>query len=179
MTKQQLQSVINSSGEKDVRNRNLAASDFSGMDLRGVDFRRSNLTGVNFSNCNLTDCIFVLSDISGANFAGAIIDNCNWELVKNAQLATFIGAIYEGQPLEANVTVDKLGKYQRLISDKFIQIGCLKGNESYWKTMDDAKLNAEVDRVNPSEKADALAWKNSHLTKTISDQADKKPKGPK
>ena len=176
MTKQQLQSIISSSAEKDVRKLNLASSDFSGMDLRGVDFRRSNLTGVNFSNCNLTDCIFVLSDISGANFAGATIDNCNWEMVKNAHLATFIGAIYAGEALEANVTVDKLGKYQRLVSDKFIQIGCMKGNPEYWKTMDEAKLRAEVDKINPSEKDDAVAWKNAHLAKTVKDHEDKKPK---
>lgn len=179
MTKLQLQNAINSNKEKAVRNQNLSASDFSGMDLRGVDFRRSILTGVNFSNCNLTDCIFVLSDISGVNFTGAIIDNCNWEEVKNAELATFKGAIYNNETLEENVTVDKLGKYQRLVSDKFIQVGCMKGNPTFWKTLDAAKLAVEVDKINPSEKSDAETWRQTHLAKTISDHEAKKPKGPK
>lgn len=166
-------------GNKIFRKQDFSGVDLSGLDLSNCDLRRSNFTNANLSNTILTNAILVVADLNGANLSGAIIDGVDWELVKNADKANFVGAIYEGQPLEANVTVDKLGKYQRLISDKFIQIGCLKGNESYWKTMDDAKLNAEVDKVNPSEKADAIAWKNSHLPKTISDHEDKKPKGPK
>ena len=175
MTRLELISEIGK-GRKEFRKEDFSNQDLSGLDLHGIDLRRCNFTNANLSNTILTNAILVVANMQGANLNGAVIDGVDWELVQNADLATFKGAIYEGQALEANVTVDKLGKYQRLVSDKFIQIGCMKGSPEYWKTMDEAKLRAEVDKINPSEKDDAVAWKNSHLSKTISDHESKKPK---
>lgn len=178
MTKLELQNIVNTNPEKEVRKQDLHGSDFSGMNLSGVDFRRCNLNNVNFSGCNLTNAILVLADVTGANFSGATLDGCDFELVKNADKATFIGAIYGGKSIKKPAIVDTVGKYQRLVTDAFIQIGCLKGDDQYWKTMDDVKLAAEVDKVNPSEKADAKAWKDLNLTKTIKDHDDMKKEKP-
>lgn len=163
-------------GRKNFRKEDFSNQDLSGLDLSGLDLRRSDFTNANLSNADLTGCILVVANLQGANLSGAIIDGVDWELVKNAHLATFKGAIYKGEALESNVTVDKLGKYQRLVSDKFIQVGCLKGNPTFWKTLDNAKLATEMDKINPSEKADAEAWRTTHLGKTITDHESKKPK---
>lgn len=178
MTREELISEI-AKGRKVFPKEDFSGEDLSGLDLPGMDFRRSNFKGVPVKNSNLTGCIMVLCDIEGANFEGSTIDDVNWEQVKNADAATFKGAIYEGQALESNVTVDTLGKYQRLVSDKFIQIGCMKGNPTFWKTLDSVKLAAEVEKINPSEKADAEAWRVAHLAKTVTDHEAKKPIKPK
>ena len=166
-------------GRKIFPKEDFSNQDLSGLDLTGFDLRRCNFTNANLSNTILTNCIMVVADLQGANLTGAVIDGVDWELVKNADLATFKGAIYNGEPLEGNVTVDKLGKYQRLVSDKFIQIGCMKGNPTFWKTLNAAKLAVEVDKINPGEKADAEAWRQAHLAKTITDHEAKKPVKPK
>lgn len=168
-----------SKGNKFFKKVDFSNQDLSELDLSGCDLRRSNFTNANLSNCNLTNAILVVAELSGANLSGATIDGVDFELVKNASTAIFKGAIYEGAPLEENVTVDTLGKYQRLVSDKFIQIGCLKGNPTFWKTLNATKLEAEMDKINPNEKADAEAWRATHLAKTITDHEGKKPKGPK
>lgn len=175
MTRLELISEIGK-GRKYFRREDFSNQDLSGLDLTGMDLRRSNFTNANLSNTILTNAIMVVANLQGANLSGAVIDGVDWELVSNSETATFKGAIYEGQPLEENVTVDKLGKYQRLVSDKFIQIGCLKGNPTFWKTLDAAKLAVEVDKINPNEKADAEAWRQTHLAKTITDHEAKKPK---
>lgn len=163
-------------GEINFKNIDMIGIDLSNLDLSGCDFRRSDCSGATFENSNLTDCVFVLTRIGNAEFKGATIDGVDWEEVRNADTAKFIGAVYAGETIESNALVDRTGKYQRLITDKFIQIGCLKGNESYWKGMDATKLAREVDKVSPNEKADAEAWRTAHLSKTISDQEEKKPK---
>lgn len=178
MTRLELISEIGK-GRKEFRKEDFSNQDLSGLDLQGLDLRRCNFTNANLSNTILTNCILVVANLQGANFTGAVIDGVDWELVLNAELATFKGAIYNNETLEENVTVDKLGKYQRLVSDKFIQIGCMKGNPTFWKTLNAAKLAVEVDKINPSEKSDAEAWRQSHLAKTISDHEAKKPSKPK
>lgn len=175
MTRLELISEIGK-GRFEFRALDFSNEDLSGLDLSGLDLRRCNFTNCNLNDTDLTDAIMVCATFSGATFEGAIVDGVNWELVKDAP--NLVGAIYAGQPIKETPVVDTLGKYQRLVTDKFIQIGCLKGDETYWKTMDDAKLAAEVDKVNPSEKADAKAWKDTHLAKTISDLELKKPKEP-
>jgi len=166
-------------GRKYFRREDFSNQDLSGLDLTGMDLRRSNFTNANLSNTILTNCILVVANLEGAIFIGAVIDGVDFELVLNADKAVFKGAIYNGEPLEENVTVDKLGKYQRLVSDKFIQIGCLKGNPTFWKTLNATKLETEMNKINPNEKADAEAWRQSHLAKTISDHESKKPVKPK
>ena len=178
MTRLELISEIGK-GRKEFRKQDFSNQDLSGLNLSGLDMRRSNFTNANLSNTILTNCILVVANLQGANLTGAVIDGVDWELVSNAETATFKGAIYNGEPLEENVTVDTLGKYQRLVSDKFIQVGCLKGNPTFWKTLDAAKLAVEVDKINPNEKADAEAWRQTHLAKTITDHENKKPKTPK
>jgi uncharacterized protein YjbI with pentapeptide repeats len=178
MTRLELISEIGK-GRKVFAKEDFSNRDLSGLDLTGMDLRRSNFTNANLSNTILTNCILVVANLQGANLSGAVIDGVDFELVLNADTATFKGAIYNGEPLEENVTVDKLGKYQRLVSDKFIQIGCLKGNPTFWKTLNATKLETEMDKINPNEKADAEAWRQTHLAKTITDHENKKPKGPK
>lgn len=178
MTRLELISEIGK-GRKEFRKQDFSNQDLSGLDLHGLDLRRSNFTNANLSNTILTNAILVVANLEGANLIGAVIDGADFELVLNADKAAFKGAIYNGETLEENVTVDKLGKYQRLVSDKFIQIGCMKGNPTFWKTLDAAKLAVEVDKINPSEKSDAEAWRQSHLAKTITDHESKKPSKPK
>ena len=178
MTRLELISEIGK-GRKEFRKQDFSNQDLSGLDLTGLDLRRSNFTNANLSNTILTNAIMVVTNLQGANLAGAVIDGVDWELAVNADKAVFIGAIYAGKPLKSNALVDMVGKYQRLVTDEFIQIGCLKGDGNYWKTMDDAKLDAEVDKVNPLEKADAKAWKAANLANTILDHEAKKPKEPK
>lgn len=161
-------------GRMAFRAEDFSGQDLSGINLSGCDLRRSNFTNANLSGCNLENAIMVVCNVSGAVFDGALIDGVDWELVQGTP--NLVGAIYDGDQIKEMPIVDKLGKYQRLVTDRFIQIGCLKGNEEYWKTMDDAKLAAEVDKVNPEEKLDAKAWKDSHLGKTIQDHDDLKEK---
>jgi uncharacterized protein YjbI with pentapeptide repeats len=175
MTRLELISEIGK-GRKAFRAQDFSDQDLSGLDLSGCDLRRSNFTNANLSNCNLSNAILVVANLLGANLSGATLDGCDFELVLNADTANFVDATYGGKAIKSAPTVDKVGKYQRLVTDQFIQIGCLKGDNTYWKTMDDAKLNAEIDKVNPSEKADAKAWKDAHLANTIKDHEDKKPK---
>ena len=178
MTRLELISEIGK-GRKIFPKEDFSNQDLSGLDLTGLDLRRCNFTNCNLSNTILTNAILVVANLEGAIFTAAVIDGVDFELVLNADKAVFKGAVYGGEPLEENVTVDKLGKYQRLVSDKFIQIGCMKGNPTFWKTLDAAKLSTEVDKINPSEKADAEAWRQAHLAKTISDHEAKKPIKPK
>lgn len=178
MTRLELISEIGK-GRKYFKREDFSNQDLSGLDLSGMDLRRSNFTNANLSNTILTNCILVVANLQGANLSGAVIDGVDFELVLNADLAIFKGAIYNGEALEENVTVDTLGKYQRLVSDKFIQIGCLKGDPTFWKTLNAAKLETEIEKINPGEKADAEAWRQTHLAKTITDHEAKKPKGPK
>lgn len=166
-------------GRKNFRKEDFSNQDLSGLDLSGLDLRRSNFTNANLSNTILTDAILVVANLEGALFSGAVIDGVDFELVLNADKAVFKGAIYKGEALEENVTVDKLGKYQRLVSDKFIQVGCLKGDPAFWKTLNVQKLRVEMDKINPSEKGDAEAWFDTHLPKTIQDHENKKPVKPK
>lgn len=175
MTREELVSRI-SRGGRAFRALSFIGEDLSNLDLSNCDFRRCSFVDTLFTNSNLTNCIMVLCDIKGAQFEGAILDSVNWELVKNAGLANMVGGLYKGSPIKQPAIADKVGKYQRLVTDRFIQIGCLKGDETYWKTMDDAKLDAEVEKVNPSEKEDARAWKAAHLSKTILDHENSKKK---
>lgn len=165
MTSQELLKALDE-GRSEFRKEDFSGEDLSDINLSGCDLRRSNFTNCNLNGADLTDSIMVCAIVDGATFEGAVVDGVNWELVVGTPNLT--GAIYEGSPIK-EATVDTLGKYQRLVTDKFIQIGCLKGNEQYWKSMDDAKLAEEVDKVNPDEKLDAKAWKDSHLGKTIQD----------
>lgn len=173
MTRDELIKLLDK-GEKAFRKQDFSGQDLSGLDLSGCDLRRSDFTNTNLKGANLTNATLVVCEFSGADLSGAMIDGVDWELCKNLDLANFIGAIYDGVSIEKQAIVDTLGKYQRLITDRFIQIGCLKGNEIYWKTMTDAKLDAEVEKVNPGEKADARAWKAAHLAKTITDHENAK-----
>lgn len=165
-----------SKGRKIFPKEDFSGQDLSGLDLHGFDLRRCNFTNANLSNCNLTNVIMVVANLQGANLSGAILDGCDFELVSNADTANFIDATYKGQAIKSAPIVDKVGKYQRLVTDQFIQIGCMQGDGNYWKTMDEDKLRAEVDKINPAEKDDAVAWKNAHLAKTVKDHEDKKPK---
>jgi len=166
MTREELVAEL-AKGRTEIRAEDFSGQDLSGLDLSGCDLRRSNFTNCNLNGADLTNAILVCATFSGATFENAIIDGVNWELVQDTP--NLVGAIYGGEPIKEMPVVDTLGKYQRLVTDKFIQIGCLKGNEQYWKSMDDAKLAEEVDKVNPDEKLDAKAWKDSHLGKTIQD----------
>lgn len=174
MTRAQLVEALKK-GEKIFRKQDFSNENLAGLDLSGCDFRRSNFTNCNFAGANLTNAIMVVCTISNAKFSGANITGVDWELVVGADTAKFVGAVYDGTPLKSDATVDKVGKYQRLFTDGFMQIGCLKGDTAYWDSMDDAKLNVEVDKVNPPEKADAKAWKDAHLAQAISDHKNKKP----
>ncbi len=168
--------LARSKGEINFKNLDMVGIDLSNLDLSGCDFRRSDCSGATFENSNLTNCVFVLTRISNTDFSGATLDGCDFELVKNADTAKFVGAMYAGNAIKSAATVDKVGKYQRLVTDQFIQIGCLKGDEAYWKGMNAVKLAAEVDKVSPNEKADAEAWRAAHLAKTITDHETMKKK---
>jgi len=52
-------------------------ADFSGYELKNMDFREQNLYGVSFKNSRLENCAF--SDAMGADFSGAVIDRCRFE----------------------------------------------------------------------------------------------------
>jgi len=73
----------------------LAARDFSGLDLRGIDARGHNLAGLQAVNALLRDSDFRGCDLSGANFAGANLSNARLADV-NLRSTSFLGADLEG-----------------------------------------------------------------------------------
>lgn len=46
-------------------------ADFSGCNLKDIDFTGEDLRHINFSNCNLSQCDFLFCDLRGVNFQGA------------------------------------------------------------------------------------------------------------
>lgn len=175
MTRDELVSSL-SKGNKLFRKENLKGVDLSSLDLSGCDLRKCDLSGANLSSSNLTDAILASAKLAGANFSGATVDGIYLENASGLDTANFVGAIYGGVAIKKQSPAFTQGGYQGFSTDRFMQIGCLQGDESYWTTMTEGKLRAMP--IEAADKEKAVTFKNTYLADKIKDHQDlkKEPK---
>lgn len=96
MTREQLIGTIGKNGKRiQLRGTDLAAFDFSGLDLTGADLSFSNLGKANFRGAILRQANLSFANLSGANFTDADLyeANFNFSSLENVDLS---GANVEG-----------------------------------------------------------------------------------
>lgn len=52
------------------------SADFSGFEIKDMEFNNLNLEWADFTNCKLVDCTFNHTILANCNFSGATIDGC-------------------------------------------------------------------------------------------------------
>jgi len=107
-----------------------SGADLTGADLTGADLTRANLTGANLTGANL-----YCTNLTGANLTGADLTRAKYG---------------EGIPLEHAPLILQGTKYQILIMDTHIKIGCKMHSHAEWESFSDKQIS-EMD-------SGALAW---------------------
>lgn len=148
----------------EFRGRDFTGENYKGQGLEGRDYRRSKLINVDFSNANLKNCIFIRADLTGANFQSADITDANFEKALNIDKANFLGAFWRDRIVTQQPEVIE-DKYFILITDVFIQIGCLQATREEWAAKTDeeikelGKIRANcTEEENNKDAEDALVW---------------------
>ena len=123
----------------DLSEANLSGANLSGAYLSGASLSRANLSGANLSEANLFGAYLSRADLSGANLSGA---NLFGAYLSEANLF--------GEKLTKN-PIQILGlKWEVLITEKHIKIGCQVHEVQEWFKFDDEKI--------ASFHEEALAW---------------------
>ena len=111
---------------------NLRGADLSGANLRGANLRGANLSysdlyGANLYGADLRDANLSYSDLSGANLRGADLRGAN---LRGANLR---GANLEGEIL-SQTPISMTGlRWNILITDGFMRIGCQRHSHADWE----------------------------------------------
>jgi hypothetical protein len=84
---------------------------------RMKNYKNKNLKGKDFSNQNLAGADFSGSDLRGTNFKGSNLKGCKFDKTKGAK------------------KVPCLGKYEIVIFDNVIAVGCLQKTREDWLSL--------------------------------------------
>jgi uncharacterized protein YjbI with pentapeptide repeats len=128
----------------------LKSIDFSGINCAGADFDRTNVAGSNFAGTNLIGTSFIGANLDSTNFAGANLYGANFYKA-NLFGTDFSGAnIVKTNFVEANLDGELLTKtplslvnlrWNVLITEQYMRIGCERHAHKEWAAMDDASIN--------------------------------------
>jgi len=73
--------------------------------------------------------------------------------------------MYGATPITSTPIVDSLGGFNRIITNVFMQIGCLTGSADFWVGLTEEQLRGLVHGQN--EQDIAVTWMNVHLPDSI------------
>jgi len=108
---------------------NLAGVNLTGANLAGANLAGANLSGANLSGANLADTNLHYADLFGANLAGAVLT----------------GAKYGKEvPLECTPLMLQGTKYDIIIMDRHIKIGCKLYSHTEWESFSTEQI-AQMD----------------------------------
>jgi uncharacterized protein YjbI with pentapeptide repeats len=119
---------------------NLYGANLSGANLYGADLYGANLYGANLSGANLYG-----ADLYGANLYGANLSGANL-YGANLSGADLYGANLSGEILtKSPISMTGCGeKWNILITEGFMQIGCQRHSHKAWAAFTDSEI-AEMD----------------------------------
>ena len=132
----------------------LSGMDLSGMDLSWADLSESNLSRVNLSKANLSGADLSGSklsrtDLSRANFSGADLSWVNFSGANLYRAKLYKSAFPGAKKNKIEITEPPIQitglKWNVIIFDHYMKIGCETHKISEWKAFDNERIN-EMDK---------------------------------
>ena len=141
----------------DLSGANLSGANLSGANLSRANLSRANLSGADLSGANLSGATLSCANLSGANLSGANLSDANLSDAYLSRANLSDANLWHANLSDANLsdarwdaegviktTIPPLftlgGRWDVMISDRHIKIGCQVHSTDEWEAFDDAAI---------------------------------------
>lgn len=144
MTKELLEVLISNGGTLFYKE-DFSGQNMSGVNLSNITFKRCNWFGCDLSNAVLTNAKFLACDMKNANMSGAAFSGSFSFENSDVSGINLIGATVNGDAITKQAFAGKMGAETVIITDKFIECGCVVNPPSWFDGLNEERLAAISD----------------------------------
>jgi uncharacterized protein YjbI with pentapeptide repeats len=134
------------STKANLRGANLRGANLSGATLDGANLYGANLSGANLRGADLRGAYLASADLRDADLSGADLDGADLDgaILDGAKLggATLANVNLDGEILKKPPKFIPNLRWQVLITDRFMRIGCQRHDHKSWGLFTDDEISS-------------------------------------